>query len=134
METRSLIIVEARVLYRYEDSYQYSDMGYQEPRLYKFRLIRETEKSYFIKRFMDPDKRVPKTGKNIFAWDTEEKALFNYIKRKQVHVSILQSKLTIIKRNLRFAEDRMEKLKQYKDDNPTTAILNKLKGGDYENN
>lgn len=131
METKALVIVEGeRVLYRYEDSHQYSDMGYREPYLHKFLLVRETEKSYFIRRFMDPDKRVPKTGKNIFAWDTEEKALFNYIKRKQRHKSILQGKLNEVKRNLHFAEDRMAKLKQTAEENPVTTILNQFKNGE----
>ena len=118
-----LIKVEEKVLYRYEDSYQFSDCGYRKPYLHKFKIIRETEKCYYIYRFLDNDKRVLKTGKNIFAWDTEEKALFNYLKRKEVHVSILRNKLRIIERNLHFAREEMEKREQWAKDNPTTVIL-----------
>jgi hypothetical protein len=127
METKALVIVEEKFLYRYEDNRQYDDYCYRKPYLHKFRLKKETEKSYFIYVFIGPVKRIPKSGKNIFAWDTEEKALFNYLKRKEVHASILQNKLTVTKRNLMFAENELQKIKQYKEDNPTTVILNKIK-------
>ena len=119
-------ILEPRVLYRYEDSTQWADCDYKKPYLHKFIIKRETEKSYFIYRFLESEKRVPKTGKNIFAWDTEEKAIFNYLKRKQKHVSILRGKLKEIERNLEFAERRMAELTKYKEDNPTTSILQQL--------
>jgi hypothetical protein len=123
METKSLVKVEEKVLYRYTDNYQYSDMSFREPRLSTFKILRETEKSYFIHVFLDGTRRVPKEGKNIFAWDTEEKAIYNYFKRKQVHVSIIKNKLDIAQRNLQFAEKRLLALEEEMKNNPTTKIL-----------
>jgi len=126
METRSLIIVEERVLYRYEDNYQYADISYREPVLRRFPIIRETEKSYIVSQFLAVNKRVPKDGKNIYAWDTIEKALLNYIKRKEYHESILNYKLHFVKRNLKFAEQELLKREEYLKENPTSSIIIKM--------
>lgn len=41
------------------------------------------------------DKYVLKKGKNIFAWDLIEKALSNYIIRKEYQIRLLKDKLTM---------------------------------------
>jgi len=122
VETLPMILTK-RILYRYEDNYQNTDYGYREPYLYKFDIVRETEKSYFIRLFLCNTKRVPKDGKNIFAWDTEVKALFNYLKRKEYQVAILRNRLRTAERNLKFAEKELLKHEELLKENPTSHIL-----------
>ena len=81
-----------KVLYRYSDGWyevgQYSGkIVTAHPMPHIFPVIRETDKSYFIEDHRWHLRRVPKTGKNVYAWDSEKKALFNYLKRKVILTS-----------------------------------------------
>ena len=90
--------VESKFLYRYRDSHVEISycFGYSTkatPVLEQYKIVRETAKSYFFYNWCDEVKRVPKDGRNLFAWDTEEKALYNYLKRKEAQIRILTFKL-----------------------------------------
>jgi len=122
MLTQSLVKVDTPVLYRYFDSQRYTDCGYNKPWLTQYLILRETEKSYIVDDY-GRERRVPKTGKNVYAWDTEEKALFNYYKRKRRHEFILEQKLKDAKANLRWAKDELEVRKKYREENPASTIL-----------
>lgn len=66
-----------------------------------FEVLHETPKGYWIKYWEVRGKKwVPKEGKNLFAFDTEEKALFNYRKRKKRQISILSNRIDYAKRCL----------------------------------
>ena len=70
-------------LYRYIDAGE-SMLSYDYVCL-SFEIIRETEKSYFIRTYDsidDSEKSVPKNGGNLFAFTTREAALENYYQRK----------------------------------------------------
>jgi hypothetical protein len=125
METRSLVISEKKekVLYKYTDNWQSLDVGYNKPLLFTFEIIKETSKSYIIQGFSWRNTRVPKEGKNIFAWDTEEKALFNYFKRKERQLKIFERKIKDIKNNLAWVKEELEKRKKYREENPTTILI-----------
>lgn len=80
-------------LYRYSDCLKVNSFIDSAPYLEKFEVIKETKCGYWIHTWGQFKKWVPKKGKNLYAWDTEEKALFNYIKRKERQVEILNSQL-----------------------------------------
>lgn len=106
-----IVKVEPKVLYRYRDgdaeiSTFTGGIIKVTTVLEQYKVVRETEKSYFISYWCDEVKRVSKTGQNIFAWDTEEKALYNFLKRKEAQVRILTSKLDKAKMCLSWAKDK----------------------------
>jgi len=81
---------ETEYLYRYEDDYE-------DIRLRKFKIVRETNCGWWINRYpwysdKNP-KFVYKMGKNNFAKKTKKEAIENYYYRKCRHVAILNSKL-----------------------------------------
>lgn len=109
-----------KILYRVEDSSIH--MIIDTPLLhnlfqtYKFEVVRETSKSYVI-IYNNKEKFVRKNGKNIFAFDTETKALFNYFKRKEKQVKILENKLERAK----IAKSEVKKvLKEKRNDLPNS--------------
>lgn len=91
-------------LYRVEDGWDY----YTCKALYKiieFSVIRETDKCYVIRKhnyygLRNPTKYVLKDGKNIYAWDSLEKAMFNYLKRKEFQEHIIERKLNATRSRL----------------------------------
>lgn len=121
-----LMIVDQKdkVLYRYSDGLRQFD---KEPFLEKFKILRETEKSYFIEDWCSNERRVPKIGKNVYAWDTEQKALFNYYKRKQAQLRILTAKKDTAYYYMRWASDELKKREQIEKDSPTSTLINKMK-------
>jgi hypothetical protein len=83
-----------KVLHRYEDdSHSYERIAQITYKVYP--VIKETAKTYFIKEwdYLDEVKRVRKEGKNLFAFDTKEKAMHNYKMRKERHIEILKRRL-----------------------------------------
>jgi hypothetical protein len=76
-------------LYRYDDGHTDKEL-----RLQEFDIVKETPKGFFIEFYQNKNNKkwVPKLGVNIFAWETKEKALFNYIKRKEKQIEILKYK------------------------------------------
>ena len=116
--------VQDKVLYRYIDGLSYCR---DKPFLLKYKIIRATEKCYFIETSGYNPRRVSKEGKNIFAWDSEEKALFNYYKRKQKQIEILEHRLEAARNNLRWSEQKMYFDKKVTEENPTSVILEKMK-------
>ena len=88
-------------LYRYED-------GFEQIRLRRFRIVRETNCGWWISKYTWFDKNnlkfVYKTGKNNFAKKTKKEAIENYYYRKCHHVAILNNKLMRTKNLLRKAE------------------------------
>ena len=91
--------IDGPVLYRYSDSYQQSPTH---PHLDYFKIVRETEKSYLIDDLGD-EKWVRKEGTNIFAWDTKEKAIYNYLMRKRKQIKIYESRILRAKQFRRIA-------------------------------
>lgn len=104
--------LKIKYLYRYEDSHvscPYRDR----PSLFTFTVIRETPYHYIIEdcwrwawhsASSSGLRRVRKEGKNIYAWDTKKKAMFNYMKRKEKQVKILESRLADAEANLKLAQ------------------------------
>lgn len=114
-----------KVLYRYTDGWYETHLGFiikAHPMLQTFPVKRETEKSYFIEDW--GDRRVPKKGKNIYAWDTKKKALFNYYKRKERHLKFLERNIKRAEANRTWAEKELNKIETYKAENPTSTLLN----------
>ena len=85
---------------------------------YKFRIVRETKKSYIISCYTEDNvnpfdlftsnnltdhkytfnyKCVRKEGKNLFAFNTKEKALFNFKKRTEKRLEYLKVQIENIK-------------------------------------
>lgn len=99
-----------KVLYRYSDPPSWNEDALC---LERFEIIKETKSSYYILfqstfSFLYDKKRVPKQGKNLFAFDPKEKALFNYYKRKERQVTILTRKLKEAQANLNLAKHLLE--------------------------
>jgi hypothetical protein len=88
-------------LYRYDDLHTDKELWLQE-----FDIIKVTPKGFFIEFCMNKNNKkwVPKLGVNVFAWDSKEKALFNYIKRKEKQIDILKYKLQKAKVKLNTAK------------------------------
>ena len=85
---------DRKCLYRYSDGHRLEyNSCYSKPWLDSIPILRETEKSYFIEYDRPEGKRVPKDGRNLFAFDTKEKAWHNYVCRKNKQVSILEARL-----------------------------------------
>lgn len=96
-----------KYLYRYEGyttshsslgidgEYSYSGFKDHDLNLLKFKVIKETKHSYFIKvsyPYKSP-KRVPKEGLNLFAHSTKDKAITNFYYKKRKQINILRSRL-----------------------------------------
>ena len=82
-------------LYRIEDNWGGYDPTYK---VIEFPVTRETDKCYVIHKrnyygISNPTKYVLKDGKNLYAWDTLEKAEYNYMKRKEFQQELYISKL-----------------------------------------
>lgn len=83
-----------KVLHRYEDDiHNYERVAQISHKVYP--VIKETAKTYFIKEYdyLSEVKRVRKEGKNLFAFNTKEKAMNNYKIRKKRHIEILKRRL-----------------------------------------
>lgn len=76
------------VLYRYEIEYKSED-GDTAIHLREFPVIRETEHTYFIKRFYwgDAERPVKKNAYNTYAYNTKEKAKQHFIRRTHKRIS-----------------------------------------------
>lgn len=91
--------VKKKYLYRFTDSGNW-DVLSPRPTLSRYEVLEERETTYIFNEYgYSHDTKlgrrwVYKSGTNIFAWDTVEKALFNYSKRKQKHIEILTRQLT----------------------------------------
>jgi hypothetical protein len=84
--------IDQKKLYRYVDPYYWDPQ--EEPRLEKYEVTRETPKGYWIGGLYQQEKKwVPKSGKNIFAFESEKDAMYNYVKRKERQILILENKL-----------------------------------------
>ena len=91
-------------LYRYELSTNANDYNLK---LKTYVPYRETKKCWVLKTEMK-DKFVKKKGNSLFAYDTEEKALINYMKRTALHIEFLKYKLKKAKYGLYKAEKLWE--------------------------
>lgn len=75
------------VLYRYEIEYRSED-GDTAVHLRELPILRETEKTYFIKRsYWGGEKRVPKFAHNAYAHNTKERAKQHFIRRTQTRIN-----------------------------------------------
>ncbi len=88
-------------LYRYQDPYYEDVDNIEELEAEEYVIYKTTPKGYWI-RIYEKGKWVPKKGINIFAWEREKDALFNYFMRKKYQVEVL-------KNQLKFAELFLEK-------------------------
>lgn len=114
-----------KVLYRYTDGWYETQLGFiikGHPMQQTFPVIRETKKYYFIEDW--GERRVPKKGKNIYAWDSEKKALFNYLKRKEMHKQILERNVKRAEANRKWAEEELSKIEKHETENPVSTLLN----------
>jgi len=71
----------------------------------EYEVVKETDKSYLFYQYGTPGigrmlksklKRTPKSGKNLFAFDTKEGAMRNFIIRKEKQVVYLRNNIMII--------------------------------------
>lgn len=88
-----------------------------------FEVVKETPKGYWIfgwfymgthmnGTYEERKKWVPKEGRNLFAFDTIEKALFNYRKRKEKQIYFLKNRLVEAEKNLEACDDPEYKVKR----------------------
>lgn len=89
-----------KILYRFEDGIDSGPFASVNKR--EMRVVKETVHGYWIllHSVFDSRRWVPKHGKNLFAFDTEEEAMFNYMKRKERQIKILSHKLQDAKARL----------------------------------
>lgn len=93
---------EIKKLYRYEVSrYDVED----NLRLISFDVIKETDKGYWIESGIFPKKWVKKGGRKKYAYETPKLALYNFIKRYEKYIDILETKINPAKRHLKIAYD-----------------------------
>jgi hypothetical protein len=93
------------VLYRYQLAYDYADVATL--KLHEYSVVRESEASYWIQlNDWNPalQKVVRKNARKTFAYDTQKKALNNYIKRTTKRVQYLQRDLSNARSGLIHAE------------------------------
>lgn len=77
----------SKILYRYEIEYSSED-GPTDIRLLELPVIRETEKTYFIKRnYWGGERRVLKKAHRTYAFDTKEAAKQHFISRTNDRIS-----------------------------------------------
>lgn len=76
----------SEVLYRYEIEYKSED-GDTRVWLRELPVIRETDKTYFVKRdYWGGERRVSKTAYNTHAYNTKEKAKQHFIRRTSTRI------------------------------------------------
>lgn len=83
--------------------YRYTFVSDEHPtegrlKLHTYPVIRESEASYWIQTndwFPERKKIVRKNARKTFAYDTQKKALNNYIKRTRIYRDILTSNLAL---------------------------------------
>ena len=97
-------------LYRYEDEGYFSldDIGDSERRvsLKAYPVIKETAKGVWINiSFVVKPKWVSLHSKKRYAYPSLTEAKFNFLKRKQSQVAILEEKLIVAKKGLKLATD-----------------------------
>ena len=98
-------------LYRYEDGPLYDGIvSYRNVKLKIFNSQTQTEHSYILDQKLDMKYNLPKQtsvlkeGLNLYAFDSKEKALNNYLDRKKKQIKILQSRIQHAKMLLAEAE------------------------------
>lgn len=106
-------------LYRYDDPV---DLEFPSFKVREFYVIRETSKGYWINSHAYGFKKrwVPMDGKNIFAYDSQKKALENYIKRKEFQVDVKKYQLDFAKHNLKEANKILEEWNDGQDSTKTS--------------
>jgi hypothetical protein len=112
---------EVKYMYRYEFDYAETSCGnYSKLKLEMYTIIKETPKGFWIQSLQDSGnhnifekKFVLSNSKKAFAYTIEEKALLNFIHRKNKYIEILNKKIHICDEALRIANDLMlEKFKK----------------------
>lgn len=93
-------------LYRYEIEYQSED-GPTRVYLREIPVIRETEKTYFVKRFYwgDHERRISKTAYNTYAYNTKEKAKQHFIRRTETRIRWFEFWIEECKKGLELIEE-----------------------------
>ena len=139
MEEKSLVKIEEKKLYRVVDDTMpgaWDNHIIATFKVIEFKVIKEMPEGYWyrrddgqpltycILRHCDFEKKwSPKYGTNIYAWDSLERAMYNYYRRKK-------SELRIYKRKLENAERRMNIAEAvYKTIKAETIQLNKGEKG-----
>lgn len=101
-----------KILYRYEIEYQNED-DQTRVSLREFEVIRETEKTYFIKDpsyhpyFLDKkiEKKIRKDAMNTYAYDTKEKAKDHFIRRTYTRIRWFHYWIQECEKGLELIED-----------------------------
>jgi hypothetical protein len=74
-------------------------------KLREYDLISETPKGYWVGFWGRKYKWVPKNSKKAFAYTDKSRALENYIKRTEISIEIMKSRLEIAKIGLNKAKN-----------------------------
>lgn len=92
-------------LYRYEIEYKSED-GDTSIHLRELPVIRETEKTYFIKKFYwgNEEKRVLKNAYNTYAYATKEQAKQHFIRRTNKRIAWFEFWIEECKKGLELIE------------------------------
>lgn len=77
--------MKTEILYRYEINYSSED-GPTSIYLMELPVVRETDKTYFIKQWGWKEKRVSKTAHNTYAYNTKDKAKDHFIRRTNTRI------------------------------------------------
>jgi len=99
-------------LYRYErqtwgmfdEEGFFNEKGTPRVKLREFNVRRETEKSYFIYKSYKKDRRISKTAKSTYAYNTKEKALDNFKHRCRKNLSYCRMNHTLAKVFLEYSK------------------------------
>jgi hypothetical protein len=82
--------------------------------LNEYDLIKETPKGYWIGTGFYYKKWIPKTSKKRFVYPTKEEALYNYMKRTEKRIKILETNFYTCKEGLELAKQIERELKNEK--------------------
>lgn len=94
------------LLYRYQ-TVRMDEWGEIRLKLLTYIVVRESAASYWItpnQFFPEKQKVVRKNARKTFAYDTQKKALYNYIRRTKKYQQILQSNIYATNRWITLAE------------------------------
>ena len=126
-----IVKIEAKVLYRYQDGFK---EFFSIPYLLTYTITRETNKSYFIKsdfylkgKHWEGEKRVPKKGMNIFAFDSKRKALYNFLKRKEKQREIFIKGIEKTSCYIAWTKNELMLMDKIEKENPISKLLEQIK-------
>lgn len=96
-----------KVLYRYEGEMEdhFRSIVTYKIVLRTLQIVSETPKGYWIRDRVYWKRWVSKTAGKRYAYPTKKEALFNFTKRKEKHLKILESQLQMVKQLINQIKD-----------------------------